>query len=198
MVINAPAMVRLISCPASLTKFIRPTEIGRQSGVLVTSIGQAKAFQVPIKDNTTITINGAFERGNTTCNKKRRCPAPSIWAASKSSSGTCAKNCLNMKIEKMLPINGMVNDGQLLIQGMVVMRPNQVTVRKFGIVNTMAGIIIVLKSALKIKSRPGNWMRAKAYAARMLKVICPAKVIKVIKMLLTKYSVNCARRQASM
>ena len=87
-VINAPAMVRLIIWPASSTKFINPTEIGRQSGVLVTSIGQANEFQVPMKDKTIITINGALDNGKTTWIKKRKCPEPSICAASNNSFGT--------------------------------------------------------------------------------------------------------------
>ncbi len=67
-----------------------------------------------------------------------------------------------MNIEKTLPMKGIVNAGQLLIQGIGVILPNHVTVRKFGMVKTIAGIIIVLNITLKMRSRPGNSMRAKA------------------------------------
>ena len=36
----------------------------------------------PINPSDLMTMIGAFESGMTTCVRKRRCPAPSIWAAS--------------------------------------------------------------------------------------------------------------------
>ena len=52
--------------------------MGRQSDELVTIIGHARAFQLPINDNMVITRIGDFESGITTLQRKRRCPAPSI------------------------------------------------------------------------------------------------------------------------
>ena len=126
-----------------------------------TSSGQASEFQEPIKVKTKITIKGAFESGRTIWIRKRKCPEPSIRAASNNSSGIWTKNCLNMNMLKTLPMKGTVSAGQLLIQSMGPILPNQVTVRKLGIIVTMAGIIIVLKRIPKIKSRPGKFTREK-------------------------------------
>ena len=93
-------------------------------------------------------------------------------------------------------MNGIVNAGQLLIHGIGPILPSQVTVKKLGMIFTIAGIIIVLSSSPKIRSLPGNSIRAKAYAARMLRVNEPAKVIKVIDRLFIKYLENKARSQA--
>ena len=45
-------------------------------------IGQASEFHDPMNESTTITISGALASGSTTFHRKRRCPAPSICAAS--------------------------------------------------------------------------------------------------------------------
>ena len=196
--ITAPAIIKFRLCPASPIKLYKPTAIGRQSGVLVTSIGQASAFQVPMNESTMITIIGAFDKGSTTFHKKRRWPAPSIWAASKSSSGTCAKNCRNKNMEKTLPIKGIVKAGQLFIHLSGPIRPNHVTVRKLGMMITIAGIIMVLNSKVNIMSRPGNLIRANAYAARVLKVNSPARVNNVILVLFQIYKEKSASFQALM
>ena len=60
------------SWPASSTKFIIPTEIGLQSVVLVTRIGQANEFQDTMNVNTRMTIKGALDKGMAIWNKKRR------------------------------------------------------------------------------------------------------------------------------
>ena len=173
-------------------KFNKPTDIGRHSGVLVTSKGQANAFQEPMKARIVITNIGAFVSGKTTVNKNRICPAPSILAESNNSIGIWAKNCRNKKILKTLPIKGIVNAGQLSIQGIGPILPNQVTTRKLGMMVTIAGIIIVLSKRPKTTSRPGNLIRAKAYAARVLKLTLPIRVIAVIFTEVMKYLENKA------
>ena len=100
-VMNDPAMTKCTLLPSSEIKFRKPTAIGRQVSELVTKSGQASAFQVPTKENTIITMMGAVESGKTTCMRKRKCPAPSIRAASNSSWGIWAKNCRKRKMENM-------------------------------------------------------------------------------------------------
>ena len=62
---TAPAICKCMCAPASSKKLLRPAEMGRQSGLLVTSIGQARAFHEPMKVNRITVINAALERGNT-------------------------------------------------------------------------------------------------------------------------------------
>jgi hypothetical protein len=84
----------------------------------------------------------------------------------------------------------------LSIQAIGPTLPSQVTVSKFGIIVTIPGIIIELNKTAKIKSRPGNFILAKAYAAIMLNTNSPPKVMPVMRMLLIKYFEKLASRQA--
>ena len=97
----------------------------------------------------------------------------------------------------ILPIKGMVRAGQLLIHFNGPILPNQVTVKKLGMMVTMAGIIIVLNKIPKIKSLPGNLILANPYAARILIIKLPTRVIVVIFILLKKYFEKLPRSQAS-
>ena len=105
---------------------------------------------------------GALERGSTILTRKRKCPAPSMRAASHNSSGIWAKNWRSRKIEKALAIKGIVRAGQLLIQGIGPTRPNQVTVRKLGTQTTASGIMKVANNSANRNPLPGNSIRAKA------------------------------------
>ena len=71
-----------------------------------------------------------------------------------------------MNMLNTLPINGMVKAGQLLIHLTDPIRPNQVTVRKFGIIVTIAGIIIVLSRIPKIRSLPGKFDTGKTISSQ--------------------------------
>ena len=55
------------------------------------------------------------DSGNSTSQKNRIGPAPSMRAASTSSSGTVRKNCLKRKVAVALAINGMVSPAAYLV-----------------------------------------------------------------------------------
>src|SRR5262245_7329727 len=71
-------------------------------------IGQRKAFQEPMKVRSMTVMIAGRAIGKQICHKKRKCPEPSKRAASHSSSGIWAKNCLSKKILKALAKKGTV------------------------------------------------------------------------------------------
>ena len=195
---TAPAIIKFKRCPASVTKLKNPTVIGRHSGVFVTRSGQAKGIPGAHEGEHQDHHQGRLRKGQDDLDQEAHVPGTVDLGCIVKLIGDLRKELpAAEKMEKTLPMKGIVSAGQLLIHGIGLIRPSQVTVRKLGMIRTMAGIIIVLSMTPKMRSRPGNSIRAKAYAARTLTVSCPARVIKVIWTLLIMYSANCASFHAS-
>src|SRR5205809_7540729 len=70
--------------------------------------GHWNAFHEPRNVMSPAVISAGIERGRTMLQRNRRCPAPSIRAASESSLGIDRKNCRIRKIEKALAMNGTI------------------------------------------------------------------------------------------
>jgi hypothetical protein len=71
-----------------------------------------KSFQVPRNVRTPSVTRIGRQSGRTIDRKIRSSPAPSIRAASRSSSGTEEANCRTRKIPKMLAIPGRITPGE--------------------------------------------------------------------------------------
>src|SRR6266852_7155511 len=91
-----------------------------------------------------------LESGRTTSQKKRIGPAPSMRAASASSSGTVKKNCRNKKVAVAEAMSGSVSPTYESII------PKSDTTLKVGMIRTSTGSISVTKIIQKKKFRSGN------------------------------------------
>lgn len=80
--ITAPAINKCVSGPASVTNVHKPTISGRQVSLVVTNKGHKKAFHAPMKAKIITVITEALLIGSTIWSRKRKCPAPSMRAAS--------------------------------------------------------------------------------------------------------------------
>ena len=70
--------------------------------------GQAKSFQLAMSVSSVSTAISGLHSGSTTCRKMRMCPAPSMRAASMSSSGMPMKNCRARKMPKAAAAPGRI------------------------------------------------------------------------------------------
>ena len=71
--------------------------------------GHRKLLQYEMKVNTASTANAGAEMGTMMLRRIRKCPAPSILAASSSSSGMVRKNCRNKKVPKAVNAQGRIS-----------------------------------------------------------------------------------------
>src|SRR6267378_3753320 len=132
--------------------------------------GHWKAFHDPRNVIRPAVIRAGIERGRTMLQRNRRCPAPSIRAASASSFGIDRKNWRMRKIENALAMKGTICTWYVSNQPRQG-RPAQATL--LGLMSTYLGISVaspgIMSVARKIVKRtplPRNLIRAKAYAAR--------------------------------
>src|SRR6266567_8462221 len=132
--------------------------------------GHWNAFHDARKVMRPAVIRAGTERGRTMLQRKRRCPAPSIRAASASSLGIERKNWRKRKMEKALAMKGTICTWYVSNQPRQG-RPAQAT--RLGLMSTYLGMSVASRGIMSVARKtvkrtpfPRNFIRAKAYAAR--------------------------------
>src|SRR5579864_6898440 len=127
-----------------------------------------------------------FDSGSTTSQKKRIEPAPSIRAASISSSGSVMKNCLNRNVAVADAISGKVKPLYVLL------RCIDDTTCTVGKIRTSTGSISVMKISQNASVRNGKRKNTIAYAEIIEIAILPIEITSAITRLLNSMRPNGA------
>src|SRR5476651_1401511 len=111
-----------------------------------------------------------FDRGSTTSHKNRNAPAPSMRAASISSSGSVMKNWRNRNVAVADAISGSVRPAYVLL------RCIDETTWTVGKMRTSTGSISVMKISQKARFLNGKRKNTMAYAESMEIAILPIEI----------------------
>src|SRR4051794_3352320 len=148
----AVAMMRFHSFAESPPEIIRlmPITTVYMDSELVMSSGQRYWFQPRMKRITKSAAMLVLESGSTTSQKKRMGPAPSMRAASASSSGMVRKNWRKRKVAVADAMSGSVRPTY------ESRMPRSDATLKVGMIRTSIGSMRVTKIIQKKKFRPGK------------------------------------------
>ncbi len=118
--------------------------------------GHRKSFHVHMNVITPSVASAGAESGRTIRVRTPSRDAPSMRAASSSSTGSVRKNCRIMKMPKPVARLGRIRAGSVSI------RPADLTIRNVGIITTWNGIISVARIRKNAMFLPAKRSRANA------------------------------------
>ena len=158
---------------------VTDSRLYRASGAVIRFVlvmnrfGQKKSFQMYWPVMIITAEMAGQDIGIMTCRMIRRCPAPSILAASSSSVGMVRKCCRSKKIAMTWMSAGMMRLTWLFS------RCRYFTTTNSGTAETWLGRVSAARNKVKITSRPRNSIRANAYAASTLTTAAPTTTASV-------------------